>query len=159
MPASSDIAIQEAATSEHIEAVRVLIREYAASLDIDLCFQGLSEELAQLPGAYVPPRGRLLLAVGAEGQAGCVALRPLTDQVCEMKRLYVRPHCRGRGLGTALAQRVILEAQAAGYSTMLLDTLASMQTAIRIYRALGFRPRPAYHPTPLPHTVFLERRL
>lgn len=146
-------------TPEQVAAVRGLFEEYAAALGVDLCFQGFAQELAALPGAYVPPRGRLLLATTAAGAVGCVALRPLDDAVCEMKRLFVRPACRGQALGRRLAQQIISDARALGYSTMRLDTLASMTPAIRLYESLGFVRRSAYYATPLAETVFMELQL
>ena len=151
--------ICQATTPEEVGAIRGLFEEYAAWLRIDLCFQGFAQELAGLPGAYAPPCGRLLLATGTDGPVGCVALRPAGDGVCEMKRLFVRPAYQGRGLGRALAQRVISEAQGVGYSTMVLDTLPSMQAALRLYESLGFVRRPAYYETPLQETVFMELKL
>jgi len=151
--------ICQASTSEEIGAIRDLFQEYATWLRIDLCFQGFTEELATLPGLYAPPRGRLLLATGPDGPAGCVALRPLGDTVCEMKRLFVRPACQGHGLGRALAMRVISEAQRSGYATMRLDTLPAMDGAIRLYESLGFLRRAAYYDTPLAETVFMELKL
>ena len=151
--------ICQATAPEQIAAMRSLFQEYAAWLRIDLCFQGFAEELATLPGSYAPPRGRLLLASGTGGPAGCVALRPASDTVCEMKRLFVRPAYQGHGLGRTLAQRVISEAKAIGYSTIVLDTLPSMHTAIWLYESLGFVRRSAYYDTPLPETVFMELRL
>src|SRR5438046_10338316 len=104
--------IVQALTPGHVAEARALFRAYERSLGIDLCFQGFEQELAGLPGAYAPPRGRLLLAVDGGAPAGCVALRPLGDAVCEMKRLYVRPPYRGRRAGRPLAGRVIADAQA-----------------------------------------------
>ena len=151
--------ICQASTPEQIAAVRKLFEEYAAWLGVDLGFQGFANELANLPGSYAPPRGRLLLATDAGGPAGCVALRPMGETVCEMKRLFVRPACRGQGLGRALAQRVISEAQSIGYATMRLDTLPFMHGAIRLYESLGFVRCPGYYETPLRETVFLELQL
>jgi ribosomal protein S18 acetylase RimI-like enzyme len=151
--------ICQATAPEQIAATRSLFQEYAAWLRIDLCFQGFATELATLPGSYAPPRGCLLLATGTGGPSGCVALRPASDTVCEMKRLFVRPAYQGHGLGRTLAQRVISEAQGIEYSTMVLDTLPSMHTAIRLYESLGFMRRAAYYDTPLPETVFMELRL
>src|SRR6266536_1104048 len=148
--------ICQATTPEEIAAIRDLFQEYAAWLCIDLCFQGFADELATLPGSYAPPRGRLLLAADPAGPAGCVALRAASDKVCEMKRLFVRPPYQSHGLGRALAQRVIAEAQSTGYSCMVLDTLPFMHRAIRLYEALGFVRRAAYYDTPLPQTVFME---
>lgn len=151
--------IHQATTPEHIAAIRDLFHEYAAWLRIDLCFQGFAEEVATLPGLYAPPRGRLLLATEAERSAGCIALRPIDDRVCEMKRLFVRPECRGSGLGRTLAERIIAEARGIGYTSMRLDTLPVMQGAIRLYESLGFVRRPAYYETPIPETVFMELAL
>jgi len=148
--------ICQAVTGEQIGAIRELFDEYAAWLQIDLCFQGFAAEVAMLPGLYAPPRGCLLLATQTEGIAGCVALRPVSETACEMKRLFVRPSCQGHGLGSALAQRVIFEAKNIGYSTMRLDTLPSMHTAIRLYESLGFVRRSAYYDTPLQETIFME---
>ncbi len=151
--------ICQATTPEHIAAIHMLFQEYAAWLGIDLCFQGFDNEMATLPGLYTPPRGCLLLATGTDGSAGCVALRPMGDTVCEMKRLFVRPAYQGHGLGRTLALRVIAEAQAIGYSTMRLDTLPLMHSAVRLYESLGFVHRSAYYDTPLQDTVFMELEL
>ena len=148
--------IAQAVTPEQIVEARTLFREYERSLGIDLCFQGFEQELAGLPGAYAPPRGRLLLAVDGGAPAGCVALRPLDDAVCEMKRLYVRPPYRGRRAGRRLAERVIVDAQAIGYPRMRLDTLPSMKEALALYRALGFVEIAPYYANPVPGARFLE---
>lgn len=151
--------IDQAETPEQIATIRCLFGEYAAWLGIDLSYQRFDEELAALPGDYAFPRGRLLLATDAGGPAGCVALRPLGDLVCEMKRLFVRPNHQGHGLGRALAERVIREARSIGYATMRLDTLPFMRSAIQLYTSLGFVRCCAYYDTPLPETVFLELTL
>lgn len=148
--------ISQATTDEQIATIRALFQEYAAWLDVDLCFQGFRQELATLPGAYAPPRGRLLLATAENVPAGCVALRPVADSRCEMKRLFVRPLYQGRGLGRLLAERVIAEARDIGYSTMRLDTLPVMQTAIRLYESLGFVRCAPYYDTPLAGTIFMQ---
>jgi len=151
--------ILQATSLEQLAVIRTLFAEYAAWLRVDLCFQGFNEELASLPGSYAPPQGRLLLATIADEPAGCVAMRPLGDTACEMKRLFVRPAFQGRGVGRNLAQHVIAQASSSGYSTMRLDTLSFMSSAIRLYQALGFVRRSAYYDTPLPDTVFMELQL
>jgi putative acetyltransferase len=142
-----------------VARARALFVEYAASTGIDLCFQNFDAELSGLPGEYAPPAGRLLLAVEAEAEVGCVALRPLDDAICEMKRLYVRPPYRSRGLGRALAAAVVQEARGIGYRAMRLDTLASMTTAIALYRSLGFQTIAPYRYNPFPEAVYMELKL
>jgi ribosomal protein S18 acetylase RimI-like enzyme len=141
-------------------ALTQLFRAYAASLPIDLGYQGFDDELASLPGKYAPPEGALLIARDAEGAAlGCVAMRPLEPGVCEMKRLYVALEGRGQGLGLQLALAIIEAARAAGYSEMRLDTLASMGKAQALYRRLGFTGIGAYYDTPIEHTMFMSLKL
>ena len=142
-----------------LAAVRGLMEEYAAILGVDLRFQHFDEELATLPGAYAPPAGCLLLAWEGEIAVGCVGIRPLESSTAEMKRLYVRPGLRSRGLGRMLAERAIAQAQSAGYRRIRLDTLASMTQAHALYRSLGFVSIPAYRHNPIPGTVFFELEL
>lgn len=155
----TSMKIFHANTPQRIALAHALFEEYAAWLGIDLSFQGFAEELATLPGLYALPHGRLLLAFAGSEAAGCVALRPLENGICEMKRLFVRSRFRGQGLGKRLAERIVKEARASGYVTMRLDTLPSMQAAIRRYETLGFARRAAYYETPLPDTVFMELQL
>jgi ribosomal protein S18 acetylase RimI-like enzyme len=143
---------------EHVPAVRALFEEYAAALDVDLGFQDFQRELAELPGEYVPPGGRLLLALDPE-PAGCVALRPYEPGVCEMKRLYVRPAYRGSGLGRTLAEAIVAAGRQAGYERMRLDTMPTMKAARGLYRSLGFAEIEAYRFNPVHGTTYFELRL
>ncbi len=147
--------------AEEIAAAAVLFREYADWLGIDLSFQGFDDEVASLPGKYAPPTGELMLACSLDGDAlGCVAVRPLAGAaVCEMKRLYVRPAARGRGIGVALVTAIIQSAQELGYAQMKLDTLPSMTDALALYRRFGFSEIPPYYHNPVPGTVYLGKPL
>lgn len=144
---------------EWVPVVRELFEEYAAQLGVDLCFQNFADELAGLPGVYAPPRGGAWLARRGSEIAGCVALRPLRDDAAELKRLYVRKAYRGFGLGLRLARTAIDFARAAGYRSVLLDTLPDMTEALALYRSLGFRPVPEYTYNSLPGTVWMELAL
>jgi len=151
------IELIRAVSSEQVEQARQLFLEYAESLGFSLCFQGFDEELQNLPGAYAPPSGRLLLAYRQGQTAGCVALRQLDNQICEMKRLYVRPGYRGQAVGRMLVDRVIAEARSIGYERMRLDTIeSSMQSAIALYRRRGFREIAPYRPNPIGGALYLE---
>jgi ribosomal protein S18 acetylase RimI-like enzyme len=152
---SSAIAIRPADIRSDLPTVKALFLEYAESLGFSLCFQGFGDELAALPGKYAPPAGRLLLAWRGDEALGCVALRPLDGDTCEMKRLYVRPAARGLQAGSRLAERIVGEARAAGYRRILLDTLPSMAEAVRLYTALGFRPVAPYVFNPIEGALFL----
>ena len=143
---------------QQIEAVRRLLREYEASLNVSLCFQGFEKELAELPGDYAPPRGRLLLGCDGDEPAGCVALRGLDEETCEMKRLYLRPEFRGQGAGRWLPGRYPGSSHS-GYKRMRLDTLAAMQDAKALYESLGFRHIEPYYHNPHPGTEFMELEL
>ena len=142
---------------EQIAAIRELFLEYAQSLGFSHCFQSFDKELAELPGDYAAPEGRLLLAT-CEGQsAGCVALHKLDHEICEMKRLYVRPEFRGKGLGKILAERIIGEAHQIGYKQLRLDTVEPlMRTAVKMYRTLGFREIAPYRPNPIEGALYME---
>ena len=155
----SSIDIRPAEPPGDLPTVRALFLEYAEGLGFDLCFQGFEAELATLPGKYAPPAGRLLLAWLGDEAVGCVALRPLPDGACEMKRLYVRPAARGLQVGRRLAERICDEARAAGYRRILLDTLPAMTEAVRLYKALGFRPVEPYVFNPIEGALFLGREL
>jgi GNAT superfamily N-acetyltransferase len=155
------LTIAQAETAAQVSTARQLIEEYAAWLEFKLCFQGFEEEMQSLPGKYAPPAGRLLLALWEERPAGVIALRPLDEPgLCEMKRLYVRPEFRGRNIGRLLAEQVIREAAEIGYSRMRLDTVAGkMDSAIAVYRELGFKETDPYYQTPVGHTLFMELAL
>jgi putative acetyltransferase len=157
--ASTILSLVGPADALGAQQARRLFEEYAASLGTDLCFQSFDRELAELPGSYAPPEGRLLLAWFEGDLAGCVALRPLESGVCEMKRLYVRPAYRSFGIGRMLTHQVIREAAEAGYRKMRLDSLPSMQTALALYRRLGFRDIAPYTINPVQGAVFLELEL
>jgi ribosomal protein S18 acetylase RimI-like enzyme len=150
-------------TPELVAATRELFREYAASLDVDLCFQNFAAELAALPGEYAAPAGCLMLATVDGALAGCGALKPLPESdyanACEMKRLYVRPAFRRFGLGRVLAQALLDEAQRMGYSEVLLDTLNDMEAARGLYASLGFEEIPPYYYNPIPGAHYLKATL
>ena len=151
------ISLSQASSSEQVEEARQLFREYAESLDFSLCFQGFDEELRTLPGSYAPPAGRLLLARCEGRSAGCIALRQLETRISEMKRLYVRPDYRGKGVGKLLVDGIIAEARRIGYERMRLDTVpSSMQDAIALYRRRGFREIDPYRANPIAGALYLE---
>jgi GNAT superfamily N-acetyltransferase len=143
-----------------LDEIRQLFREYAHSLDFNLCFQNFDEELQQLPGIYSHPQGRLILCEAEGKPAGCIALKPLQPGVCELKRLFVRPEFRGRGIGVKLAQYVIAEARLVGYSKMRLDTIrGKMDNAIVLYQSLGFKEILPYYDNPIPNAFYMELEL
>ncbi len=151
------LVIYEAASAADIEHARELFLEYAQSLGFSLCFQNFDQELAQLPGDYAPPRGRLLLANYDSELAGCVALHPLEENIAEMKRLYVRPQFRGKRLGFALVQQLLAMARELGYHTIRLDTVEPvMKDAVKIYRRLGFRDIPPYRTNPMKGALYMQ---
>jgi putative acetyltransferase len=157
------IELRRPRTADELLRTAEIFREYAASLDVDLCFQNFEAELAALPGEYAAPAGHLLLAFVDRQLAGCGALRPLADadyaNACEMKRLYVRPRFRRFGLGRVLAQALLDEARRAGYSAMLLDTLDDMEAARELYTSLGFAEIPPYYFNPIAGAHYLKAEL
>jgi putative acetyltransferase len=147
----------QAETPTQIAQARELFLEYAQSLGFSLCFQNFDQELANLPGDYAPPHGRLLLAEYQSQLAGCVALHQLSTDTCEMKRLYLRSQFRGRRLGRVLADRIIAEARHIGYQRMRLDTVEPvMKDAVAMYRKIGFREIEPYCTNPLPGALYME---
>jgi putative acetyltransferase len=163
------IEIRQAENAEQIAHAKSLLLEYANALDFDLCFQRFDAELANLPGDYAPPAGRLLLAYINDEPAGSIALHAWSDKahptptghnICEMKRLYVRPSARGHNLGCQLIDRLIAEARAIGYTHMRLDTVVgTMDAAINLYRKYGFYEIPPYRPNPQPRVLYFELKL
>jgi ribosomal protein S18 acetylase RimI-like enzyme len=149
------------AAAHEMASVATLFQEYAASLGVDLSYQGFEAELASLPGAYQPPAGALLLAIAPGHDAlGCVAVRSLPEPgTCEMKRLYIAPAARGAGLGRALAVAAIEAATRAGYRAMRLDTLPAMTQAQALYRDIGFETTPPYYSSPIAGTIFMRKVL
>jgi putative acetyltransferase len=144
------------ASPDHMPVVRDLFREYAAELGINLNFQGFEDELADLPGCYEAPFGCILLAYDGEALAGCVALRPLEDDTAEIKRMYVRPAHRRKGMAAALATSVLQVAFGGGYRRVRLDTLRSMTPARALYESFGFREIAPYYHNPIPDVIFYE---
>ena len=138
------LTILRATSLEHMDAARELFREYASALGVDLSFQDFEHEVKDLPGEYSEPNGCILLAHLDFTLVGCVGLRPLSSEICEMKRMYVRPKFRGQGMGRILAEEVIAEARKRGYRRMRLDSLPMMREAQALYRSLGFTEIDAY---------------
>ncbi len=152
----TDLVIGPARGAADLAVVRGLFLEYQAWLNVDLCFQDFQRELDTLPGKYAAPSGCLLLARDGDRVAGIVCLRPLGENACEMKRLFVRPDWRGRGLGRALAMAVIEQARKSGYGVMKLDTLGRLVAAESLYRSLGFAPTEPYCANPLSDVTYMS---
>ena len=160
VPSVKGFAVAQAQSPVQIAQARELFLEYAQSLGFSLCFQNFDKELVGLPGDYAPPDGRLLLATYEDQLGGCVALHELAPQICEMKRLYLRPQFRGKGLGSALANQIIAEARQIGYRRMRLDTVEPvMKHAVAMYRTIGFREIAPYRPNPIAGALYMELRL
>jgi putative acetyltransferase len=150
----------EASQPAHYEAAVVLIKEYMAFLQEDLCFQSVDAELNNLPAMYSGGTGSLLLCQANDGQyAGMVAIRPKGEGICEMKRLYVRPAFQGHGIGRTLSEMIIERAQVLGYQTMVLDTLERLHPALKLYTGLGFERTSAYYQNPLNGVVYMSKQL
>lgn len=155
--ATKSLTVKQAESAPQIAQVRELFLEYAKSLGFSLCFQSFDQELAGLPGDYSPPDGRLLLAESEGQSAGCVALHKLEPGICEMKRLYLRPAFRGKGLGRRLAEIIMSEARAIGYRRLRLDTVEPvMKDAVALYRLLGFQEIAPYRANPIAGALYME---
>jgi putative acetyltransferase len=154
-----EAVVAQAVTPAQVAQARELFLEYAAWLKVDLCFQGFDKELASLPGNYALPNGRLLLAEADGALAGCIALRPFAPGVGEVKRLYVRPAFRGRGIAKQLTAQLLAAARAIGYASLRLDTLEIMHEAAKLYRSLGFLETAPYYHNPLQGVVYMELKL
>ena len=156
----ADFSIYRAESPEQIADARELFLEYAASLGFSLCFQNFDQELETLPGNYALPHGRLLLAQYHAELAGCVALRRIDAEIAEMKRLYLRPKFRGKGLGQIIAEKIIHEAQIIGYQRMRLDTVGPvMRSAVSMYGKLGFYQIAPYTKNPMQGALYMELKL
>ena len=162
-PASHEIGLHSAESATTIADVRTLFIEYAATLNIDLCFQNFTEELDALPGEYATPRGALVIVTVNGDLAGCCAMRPLDSvdypNACEMKRLFVRPSYRGLRLGRLLAESILDLSRQAGYACILLDTLDDMESARALYQELGFEEIPPYYFNPIAGAHYLRAKL
>lgn len=149
--------LTQTTSDDDVQQARQLFEEYAAWLGLNLCFQNFDKELAELPGEYAAPSGRLFLARENDQLAGCVALRRIGDGIGEMKRLYVRPEFRGQGLGRTLTETLLREAREIGYRSVRLDTLpGKMDQAIALYRSLGFKNIEPYYNNPVDGAAFME---
>lgn len=153
------VSISKVSSQTDLDQVKVLFREYAQWLDVDLTFQGFEEELDTLPAGYAAPNGALLLARIDGKAAGCVAIRAFDNTTCEMKRLFVRDQFKKQGVGRALVAAAVEEARHLGYKRIVLDTLAHMRPAIKLYTSLGFQPIAAYYDNPISDAVYLTRTL
>ena len=162
-PVDPTVRVVEASDAASIEQARRLFRGYAADTEgstaESLCLQGFDAEVAGLPGKYAPPSGCLLLAMDGDEPVGCVAMRGLGGGTCEMKRLYVSPGCRGRGIGDLLVEEVIRRGERAGYGRMVLDTLPEMAGAVALYRRHRFVEAAPYWDNPVGRAIYFERRL
>ncbi len=158
--AAQSLTLIQVTIDDQIQSARELFKEYEASIGVSLCFQSFDKELAELPGKYAPPSGRLLLAYFDNQLVGCIALRKIDEQTCEMKRLFLRSTARGKGVGRKLVESIIEEARIIGYERIRLDTMPGrMDTAIALYEAVGFKEIAPYYDTPVGDTKFMELKL
>ena len=157
---ASPVTIRQAESESDVADARAIFREYETWLGLDLCFQGFADELQNLPGKYEAPAGRLYLARVGDSTAGCIALRPLANNLCEMKRLFVREQFRGMNIGRILIEKVIEDARQIGYAAMRLDTFPpKMKRAVQLYESYGFQEIPPYYDNPNDGVLFMELQL
>jgi len=149
-------SVRPISSADDVESARRLFLEYARGIGVDLCFQNFQAELDSLPGSYSPPGGALFLSEMDGALAGCIGLRPFSTDTGEIKRLYVCPQCRRRGIGRDLVSSVIEAARKIGYRALVLDTLRTMEPAIALYRSFGFQPCERYYPNPLPEVLYFR---
>ncbi len=149
----------EARSPQEIKAAADLFREYNTFLNVDLCFQGFEQELASLPGKYAPPKGEIILAEYQNEIVGCVAVRPFEGNICEMKRLYVKPKAQGLKIGKLLTEAIIKKSKALGYQSIQLDTLEKLEVALKMYEKMGFKTMKPYYENPLEQVVYLTLNL
>jgi putative acetyltransferase len=153
------VRIRDAKWPDDLVIVRSLFEDYVAEIGVDLSFQGFAAEVADLPGKYVEPRGGLWLAEASERVVGCIALRSLSDEVAEMKRLFVASSFRSQGVGRALIEHAVMAATRMNFREVCLDTLAGMHSALRLYKSLRFEETEPYYSNPIPGAIFLMRLL
>jgi GNAT superfamily N-acetyltransferase len=153
------IEYRELTGNEKMDEVRQLCREYADSLDIDLCFQDFEQEMKDLPGKYTPPDGAIILVEVDKQTAGCIALKKIGEGIAEMKRLYIRDAYRGLGISKTLIEMIICKARQIGYSYLRLDTLSTMQRALKVYESFGFYEIGAYVYNPCESVHYMELKL
>lgn len=152
--------IIEASSPDEINGARELFLEYQKWLNVSLCFQDFDKELAELPGKYASPEGRLYLVKHGEDYIGCIGLRKISHGICEMKRLFIKPEHQGHGLGKKLVEFIINDAKDIGYKLMRLDTIKEkMPNAVDIYEKHGFKKIDKYYDNPNPHTLYMELEL
>lgn len=156
LPHTTTVHLLQATTAQHWDEARRLVREYAASLDVDLSFQNFEHELAHFDSEYASPHGAFLLAEVDGRYVACIGLRRFADDIGEIKRLYVAPTARGSGLGRTLVERLVSLAREMGYRTLLLDTLPFMKQAQALYVSMGFKPTAAYRFNPIPGSAYLR---
>ncbi len=154
-----NVSFHMASTSQQFKTARLLFEEYATALNVDLCFQGFDEELKTLHVQYNLPKGCLVIVHENEKVIGCAAIREFENTTCELKRMYLKPECRGKSIGKKLLQHMIDKAKELGYLTMRLDTLPQMKEALQLYRKFGFCEIDSYRFNPVEGTVYMEKAL